>query len=106
MIRRPPRSTLFPYTTLFRSVLQAVVADDHIHLRMAGAQGLDGLDALAGHEDRHAAGTRQQRGVIAHIGGGGFWGGVSGSIPAAGPSPPGERRGPPPRPPAGGGEGA
>src|SRR5258708_15331138 len=24
MIRRPPRSTLFPYTTLFRSVLPAV----------------------------------------------------------------------------------
>src|SRR3989442_4262205 len=26
MIRRPPRSTLFPYTTLFRSVLAAIVA--------------------------------------------------------------------------------
>src|SRR3712207_7701100 len=26
MIRRPPRSTLFPYTTLFRSVLMAVDA--------------------------------------------------------------------------------
>src|SRR2546430_9614101 len=26
MIRRPPRSTLFPYTTLFRSVAQAVSA--------------------------------------------------------------------------------
>src|SRR2546427_5886823 len=26
MIRRPPRSTLFPYTTLFRSLL---VGDDH-----------------------------------------------------------------------------
>src|SRR3712207_8835409 len=25
MIRRPPRSTLFPYTTLFRSSLRAVV---------------------------------------------------------------------------------
>src|SRR5258708_18315387 len=25
MIRRPPRSTLFPYTTLFRSVLDVVV---------------------------------------------------------------------------------
>src|SRR3712207_7406733 len=25
MIRRPPRSTLFPYTTLFRSVAQATV---------------------------------------------------------------------------------
>src|SRR2546426_7290017 len=24
MIRRPPRSTLFPYTTLFRSVMQTV----------------------------------------------------------------------------------
>src|SRR5256885_17248597 len=27
MIRRPPRSTLFPYTTLFRSGLSAVVHD-------------------------------------------------------------------------------
>src|SRR2546430_6867378 len=25
MIRRPPRSTLFPYTTLFRSVLESIV---------------------------------------------------------------------------------
>src|SRR3712207_9242621 len=28
MIRRPPRSTLFPYTTLFRSVLQSLVAQE------------------------------------------------------------------------------
>src|SRR5256885_8940735 len=27
MIRRPPRSTLFPYTTLFRSARDAVVQD-------------------------------------------------------------------------------
>src|SRR2546425_3203178 len=27
MIRRPPRSTLFPYTTLFRSKLDAIPAD-------------------------------------------------------------------------------
>src|SRR5690349_23345037 len=25
MIRRPPRSTLFPYTTLFRSILKGIV---------------------------------------------------------------------------------
>src|SRR3712207_7183458 len=32
MIRRPPRSTLFPYTTLFRSVADdAVDADDGEH---------------------------------------------------------------------------
>src|SRR2546422_3466844 len=28
MIRRPPRSTLFPYTTLFRSLLRAAGAQD------------------------------------------------------------------------------
>src|SRR5260221_9716374 len=28
MIRRPPRSTLFPYTTLFRSAYDAAVAAD------------------------------------------------------------------------------
>src|SRR5437588_12182200 len=35
MIRRPPRSTLFPYTTLFRSVGRAagdVSARRHVHL--------------------------------------------------------------------------
>src|SRR5260221_5590448 len=28
MIRRPPRSTLFPYTTLFRSLVQSGQVDD------------------------------------------------------------------------------
>src|SRR3712207_7666288 len=40
MIRRPPRSTLFPYTTLFRSA--AVACGDHSHLAgeaCAGAVG-------------------------------------------------------------------
>src|SRR2546429_5205754 len=30
MIRRPPRSTLFPYTTLFRSLQQALVGVEHL----------------------------------------------------------------------------
>src|SRR5256885_5646172 len=30
MIRRPPRSTLFPYTTLFRSVLRRVRTRDRL----------------------------------------------------------------------------
>src|SRR3712207_7280191 len=34
MIRRPPRSTLFPYTTLFRSV---VLAGRDLHRRMGPA---------------------------------------------------------------------
>src|SRR3989442_4304549 len=36
MIRRPPRSTLFPYTTLFRS-------DWHPHVGYRGYYGLDGF---------------------------------------------------------------
>src|SRR2546428_7500589 len=32
MIRRPPRSTLFPYTTLFRSHRRADQASQNIHL--------------------------------------------------------------------------
>src|SRR3712207_8399936 len=43
MIRRPPRSTLFPYTTLFRSAGVAVVDDD---------RGPTGVGLVAG---RHAA---------------------------------------------------
>src|SRR3712207_7858310 len=32
MIRHPPRSTLFPYTTLFRSVLLEVVLHQHYRI--------------------------------------------------------------------------
>src|SRR2546429_9610626 len=35
MIRRPPRSTLFPYTTLFRSVYQWVLPEDVAPLQSA-----------------------------------------------------------------------
>src|SRR2546426_7022719 len=40
MIRRPPRSTLFPYTTLFRSI-RRVLGDEHaiyVELGQAGAE--------------------------------------------------------------------
>src|SRR5260370_9518630 len=47
MIRRPPRSTLFPYTTLFRSLL---VEDAHADEGAAGGPGL-----VAGQVDAGAA---------------------------------------------------
>src|SRR2546430_3036080 len=40
MIRRPPRSTLFPYTTLFRSELKAILAHPEVDRRLSAA-GLD-----------------------------------------------------------------
>src|SRR3712207_9187289 len=43
MIRRPPRSTLFPYTTLFRSALEG---DDRVVADLAG----EGLGGAVGEE--------------------------------------------------------
>src|SRR5689334_24193127 len=40
MIRRPPRSTLFPYTTLFRSVVDREAGDDEIEAAEVGRQRL------------------------------------------------------------------
>src|SRR2546430_5464066 len=44
MIRRPPRSTLFPYTTLFRS---ALAADPHLHPVLDPGGDLDLEEMLA-----------------------------------------------------------
>src|SRR2546426_9130310 len=49
MIRRPPRSTLFPYTTLFRSLRQIVhrherIERDVLHARILGAIGHVGAE--------------------------------------------------------------
>src|SRR3712207_3590377 len=40
MIRRPPRSTLFPYTTLFRSTLAANQMRDGVHIRLTLTRGV------------------------------------------------------------------
>src|SRR6266568_9612948 len=37
MIRRPPRSTLFPYTTLFRSLLDVPVLEREVEVAPAAA---------------------------------------------------------------------
>src|SRR3712207_8952946 len=48
MIRRPPRSTLFPYTTLFRSLLQAQhhVLEHVLELEEDGDVAIDHRPAL------------------------------------------------------------
>src|SRR2546422_2673510 len=54
MIRRPPRSTLFPYTTLFRSVvidLQCAGAADADFAHLTGHQRRVRTDAAARRED-------------------------------------------------------
>src|SRR2546422_10974856 len=66
MIRRPPRSTLFPYTTLFRS-RRALRRIDLLALRpIRLAEGLDAEESAPrdGRARRHAAG--QPRHVRQH----------------------------------------
>src|SRR3712207_8202730 len=54
MIRRPPRSTLFPYTTLFRSEVRPLQGDGdlaggtEVRARQAGDR-IEGDDAPVGH---------------------------------------------------------
>src|SRR3712207_8932508 len=60
MIRRPPRSTLFPYTTLFRSLGLCLGRQRHVHRHLVAVEvrvervtdeRVD-LDRLALHENR------------------------------------------------------
>src|SRR3712207_8188659 len=45
MIRRPPRSTLFPYTTLFRSMREHGPRDREGRRALVAADAIDALDA-------------------------------------------------------------
>src|SRR2546422_7374293 len=52
MIRRPPRSTLFPYTTLFRSRLDRILVEDRaIHI-LGVAKVLESLAPAGAPQDR------------------------------------------------------
>src|SRR3712207_8191014 len=64
MIRRPPRSTLFPYTTLFRSIVRASGVGARIRARrvpvLAGARALAARGIVPG-------GTRRNRDAVADL---------------------------------------
>src|ERR1039457_98522 len=49
MIRRPPRSTLFPYTTLFRSKLDLEKAIPGVHCEACHGPGIDHINAADSH---------------------------------------------------------
>src|SRR5256885_5980312 len=62
MIRRPPRSTLFPYTTLFRSVV-----DQRLHLlRVCGVRFVTFLVLRSGIGDRKSTRLNSSHLVISY----------------------------------------
>src|SRR3989442_14895496 len=79
MIRRPPRSTLFPYTTLFRS--PGGVADARVAEPGAGRGNRVGV---AVHGEHFSAELAQQRGMAAAA-----YGGVHGPVAPLRPGPDG-----------------
>src|SRR3712207_6934878 len=64
MIRRPPRSTLFPYTTLFRSVRPEFARPPGGRGRAVGGEGVEG-DPGVDQRRQPRAGRRRARGRAA-----------------------------------------
>src|SRR5256885_8939204 len=60
MIRRPPRSTLFPYTTLFRSLLLAL-RGARLASQLAGRPRADGAHAVFRPPGHRLHGSRRAR---------------------------------------------
>src|SRR5437868_12423030 len=62
MLRRPPRSTLFPYTTLFRSRLQAAAMNEAARLVEEGMATPEDIDRAvrAGFGPRYTASPRSE----------------------------------------------
>src|SRR3712207_9097838 len=63
MIRRPPRSTLFPYTTLFRShhVGPVALVVERVESALAAGDAAHAQPGLGAHEDAHAASSTTRR---------------------------------------------
>src|SRR2546422_10076418 len=102
MIRRPPRSTLFPYTTLFRSVEAFEQGEDgeggkalgrrrearRLAVAITHAERLDPVGAVLGE-----GGKRERTADGAGAGHDAAGGGTPGKTPAAPPRPPRPRGG-------------
>src|SRR2546429_2696987 len=66
MIRRPPRSTLFPYTTLFRSAVVWAKEDDGEIYGYLVERGTPGFSTLDIHGDRKSTRLNSSHGYISY----------------------------------------
>src|SRR2546430_8955422 len=71
MIRRPPRSTLFPYTTLFRSLLlcrerEGPVRIGRVPLRNMGCNSSI-LEGLQGRSEEHTSELQSQSNLVCRL---------------------------------------
>src|SRR5256885_11371991 len=66
MIRRPPRSTLFPYTTLFRSIRRRSAEDPRRQSQRSGDVGEPGARQVHRHQDRKSTRLNSSHLVISY----------------------------------------
>src|SRR2546427_1260388 len=66
MIRRPPRSTLFPYTTLFRSA-RASVVDLQLGQQFGLACGLQRVEHVAQRSEEHTSELQSQSNLVCRL---------------------------------------
>src|SRR2546427_6613193 len=66
MIRRPPRSTLFPYTTLFRSVF-VVDCRGRVRTLTRTAPRLEGGIAVAPRSEEHTSELQSQSNLVCRL---------------------------------------
>src|SRR5438874_8007222 len=67
MIRRPPRSTLFPYTTLFRSYRTAQSVDETDPRHAALEQALKETDSLLVRSEEHTSELQSRRDLVCRL---------------------------------------
>src|SRR2546430_6118962 len=79
MIRRPPRSTLFPYTTLFRSIALDIPSANYTNLRLvsdrifymrrtvADERGDDDDDAGPDRSEEHTSELQSQSNLVCRL---------------------------------------
>src|SRR2546430_9958318 len=69
MIRRPPRSTLFPYTTLFRSLRSLIGRErqDPVHERIAAREHRRGLHEEHVRSEEHTSELQSQSNLVCRL---------------------------------------
>src|SRR5436309_12607224 len=67
MIRRPPRSTLFPYTTLFRSLLGLVAREDRDLSRQPHLARQETPDGRDGRSEEHTSELQSRENLVCRL---------------------------------------
>src|SRR2546427_5725871 len=67
MIRRPPRSTLFPYTTLFRSLLVLVAGMVQVPLANAGSPNEPAPPTAIMRSEEHTSELQSQSNLVCRL---------------------------------------